>query len=329
TRRYLIDNTKCIMITLVVLGHFIEPLINSNNIIKSIFMSIYSVHMPIFVMLSGVFSRNEFKKENMIKLINSIFIPFFMFTLLYEAFYFLFTGSLSSYTVNFQPFWLLWFLFSLFIWKLLLPILLKSHYPVCFSLMISLIAGYIDSIGYFMGILRTIYFLPFFIVGYKWIGNLIECKKLRKIPKSVYFVILIFNMVFFLLITDFSHTWLYGSIPYAKLGSDGWRAVGIRLVLYSVSFISSFAILMVIPRKKSVLSKNGSNSIYVYLWHGFIVKICIWFGFLQWLKLKDPIVTMFVLFLISILLTLGLSTDKVRKKTQRILPKIKVTILRG
>lgn len=318
-RNYLIDNTKFIMIVLVVFGHLVEPLIRSNESIKTVYMAIYSVHMPIFVMLTGLLSKAKLTRRSIQKLVKAIVVPFIIFTLLYEVFHLAFTGFFSIYAIQLRPFWLLWFLYSLVIWRLLLPILLMFPYPVLLSVFISLVAGYIESIGYFLGISRTLYFLPFFVFGYKVVGSVIENKKLKQCPKIVYMIILFLNGIFFWFVNNHPVEWLYGSLSYEKLSVDTWLGLMIRIVIYAISMISSIAIFMLITRKKTVFSSYGANSMQVYLWHGFIVKIALWFGLLTFIGKNESLVTMSILFIFAIFITLILSTEYVRKRTQRLI----------
>lgn len=69
-----IDATKGILIFLVVLGHYLERLIGWNESLnQAILGSIYFVHMPAFIFISGMF----FKEEKNTRKINLLFIVIF------------------------------------------------------------------------------------------------------------------------------------------------------------------------------------------------------------------------------------------------------------
>ena len=53
------DNNKCLMICLVVFGHFAEFQAGSSDICKSMFLFIYTFHMPMLLFVSGVFFKTE------------------------------------------------------------------------------------------------------------------------------------------------------------------------------------------------------------------------------------------------------------------------------
>ena len=58
------DNIKFILITLVVIGHLADEFTINSNAYKSIFLFIYSFHMPAFIFISGLFhnEKNILKK---------------------------------------------------------------------------------------------------------------------------------------------------------------------------------------------------------------------------------------------------------------------------
>ena len=57
-----LDQLKGIGIVLVVVGHFIEPYREMFPIINSIFICIYSFHMPLFCLVSGILGKFNGKK---------------------------------------------------------------------------------------------------------------------------------------------------------------------------------------------------------------------------------------------------------------------------
>ena len=58
-RIYLFDNIKFLAILLVVIGHAINFLTETdgNMLEKSLFLTIYSIHMPLFIFISGLFLK--------------------------------------------------------------------------------------------------------------------------------------------------------------------------------------------------------------------------------------------------------------------------------
>lgn len=320
-RNHLLDNTKIITIFLVVFGHLIEPLIQNSTLIKSIYMSIYSVHMPIFVIISGMFAKNVLTNQNVKKIINSSLIPFFAFTIIYELFSFILFKKVSSYTLNIQPYWILWFLYSLFFWKLTLPLILKLKYPLTISITISLVAGYFEDIGYFLGVSRTLYFFPFFIIGYQLKHSAYSLSSFEKIPKVIFFAIIIFNLIWFYFNSTFPSQWLLGSYSYTFFGYEPVHSLLLKLTFYGVSFISSLALLMLFPKNQHKYTAMGKNSLLVYVWHGFFIKFIIGIGFIRLLSEQNDFVSLTLLFIIAITLTTILSMNFISQYTNTLILK--------
>ena len=318
-RNYMIDNAKVIMILLVVFGHLIEPIINNSNVLKLAWVSIYSFHMPVFIMLAGMVTQTCFTKEKVYKLNSSIAIPLLIFTIIYELFDFLTRGEFSHYTYNLQPYWILWFLYSLFIWKLVLPVFLELRYPLTASIIISIGAGYFEDIGYFLGVSRTIYFFPFFIIGYYLTYYDLLQRKALNLSKIIYSSILLLNVMFFWLLLDKSNKWLLGSLSYNNLEVDGLEGSLIRVTMYFVSIITSISVLKLIPNVKLTISSLGAKSLYVFLWHGFFVKIILGIGLLRIIEAMGTFPTVSLLFLIAIATTWFLSIDLVSNSTDKVL----------
>jgi len=320
-RNNVFDNTKLFMIFLVVFGHFIEPVISKSEGIKAIFMSIYSFHMPVFIILSGMLSKVDLSENRIVKNITSLIVPFLIFTVLYEILNVITGKGISHYTLTWQPYWILWFLFSMFIWKTTLPIVMQFRFPLLLSVLISLAAGYVSDVGYFLGISRTLYFFPFFIVGYILGPKVLSSEFLKKIPSLVYLLVLALNLSIFWLCRELPHQWLYGSVGYAKVGDADVSALLVRATLYLISFISSIAILMLMPSKETVLTKRGENSLFVYIWHGFFIKIAVYFGLINMLINVSSVFALIVLFVSSIVITGLLSNQFVATQTNSLLLK--------
>ena len=55
------DNLKGLLIISVVIGHFVEPLVEYSWAYKVIWTAIYFVHMPLMIFLAGMFIKNIVK----------------------------------------------------------------------------------------------------------------------------------------------------------------------------------------------------------------------------------------------------------------------------
>ena len=57
------DNLKGLLIISVVIGHFVEPLVEYSWVYKVIWTAIYFVHMPLMIFLAGMFIKNIVKDK--------------------------------------------------------------------------------------------------------------------------------------------------------------------------------------------------------------------------------------------------------------------------
>lgn len=165
-RNYQIENLKIILIFCVIFGHLLETLEGGYGLYKII----YSFHMPMFLFLNGWLApRNYASKKTMFKLV----YPYVLFQVLYQLFhaYVINEGS-EEFCVQFStPYWLLWYLLSLIFYYLLIPAIATESrkYAVAAlvgTVILALVIGFDNTIGYYMSLSRTFVFLPFFVFGY-------------------------------------------------------------------------------------------------------------------------------------------------------------------
>ena len=148
------DNAKFLLISLVIIGHIIEPLIHNNHIVKTTYLFIYSFHMPAFVLISGYFFKHS---HHLPRRIIKLLILYLLFSLLYLPY-----TNVQPFLL--RPFWILWFIVSLIFWNVMLPYVTKTKHPILLTILFALLAGYMDSIGYFLSLSRTVVFFPFFVI---------------------------------------------------------------------------------------------------------------------------------------------------------------------
>jgi fucose 4-O-acetylase-like acetyltransferase len=303
------DNAKFLLIALVVLGHFFTTLTHHHEILKAMYKTIYSFHMPAFILLSGVFAKGFYEKGYLVKLIRRIIVPYFTFQIIYTIYYY-FLYDHSTFSLDFlMPQWSLWFLLSLFCWYILLLgyAKLNPFIGIGLSIIIALLVGYLDSIANYVSLSRTLVFFPFLLIGYH-LGR----ERLKQFIKPsihiVSFVFILIVLVGFYLDSDFSSKWLYGSKPYGEIETVTALSMLKRLGVMCVSFLMIFCFLSFVPRKQYFFTKWGKQTLYVYLLQGFIIK---YFRESEWEKYFDGIGSFIILTAISILVTIILSSKVV------------------
>lgn len=264
------DNLRGILVFSVVFGHLIEAGLAQGGLLRNVYILIYLVHMPLFAALSGYFSAGS---TNFPRLFKTVILPFLVAELAYRAFHFGLTGKIHSFV---EPFWHLWFLLSLACWRLILPVWKRLKFPVITALAISLIVGGIDAIGLPFSLSRTIYFFPFFLVGYllpKWPID----KPSHRLWGAV--VLLAAAMIVTALPENYSLSWLYGAYGYANQGVGFVEGAAIRAAHYGASLLLGFAVFSLIPNVQSVISVIGTHTMAIFLGHGFIVLLLRKIGF--------------------------------------------------
>ena len=269
-RDYYFDNLKFLLIALVVIGHVIEPMSSSGNL-KFLYILIYLFHMPLFSFVTGYFS----KKYAPIKLLKNVAIPYMAFQILYFLFTRFVLGDINNTFSFFTPYWIMWYLLSLLTWQLVVPIF-QFRYSIIVAIVIGILAGYDNSVSYFFSLSRTIYFFPFFLMGYKfskgWFFNLMSIKP--RIIISILGLIAI-SVGVYRLSDTIDIRLLYGSYSYSALKLSSWYAGVYRLLLYVITTTISICFLSIVPSRVTIFTDLGSRTLNVYLLHGFIIKLMV------------------------------------------------------
>ncbi|ATD56826.1 hypothetical protein BTM21_03280 [Clostridium chauvoei] len=187
-RNYLLDNLKVLLIFCVVFGHVIEYYINQSQILKGIYIFIYIFHMPLFVFISGYFSKNIEKISK--SAIKGLLLPYIIFNMIwYTAVY---IGTREFMFSVLYPGWTLWYLLSLFFWRISLKHLINIKYILPISFIFGLLIGLLPGGSSVLSISRTITFLPFFLLGYYTRENhLDKIKEKNKLISTIIIIIFI------------------------------------------------------------------------------------------------------------------------------------------
>lgn len=265
------DNAKFVLIFLVVFGHLIQPFVGDSSKVNTLYMWIYTFHMPAFIFLAGFFAKGSGNWAYIVKLAKKLLVPYLIFQALYTAYYF-WIGKAAWQTGLFDPQWSLWFLCSLFSWHILLGFFRKmpAFWSVALAVVLGLGVGYFGEVGHTFSLSRTFVFFPFFLIGY-WLTEEYMMWLKRRSMRAVSVIIMLAVGVAIYFAPDFNTGWLLASKSYGDLGMPAFGGLA-RLLVYLTSALMAMSVLVWIPKKRGRLTHLGTRTLYVYLLHGFFIQ---------------------------------------------------------
>ena len=303
TRVYFFDNLKYVLILLVILGHLFEIYYDKSNVMKAGFNFIYLFHMPLFILISGYFSK-KFKPEKILNFFLLCFLSLFLIRTLET----LFLNKPFNYNfLSFQS--ASWYLFVLAIYNITLPLIksLKKQYVIAFSVLFALYVGYVVSVKDLFIASRIIVFYPFFLLGYY-----ASLDDIKKVVKPKYFLISLLGIItIFLLFYFFKDLYVLrglftGRNSYKTVFGDYYIYGGfIRLIYYIASLITMIMVMNIVPKCKMFLSKYGARTLQIYIlqmYFLFFIRNTSISSYLYKTGVYLPIVLLLLAFLLSILL---------------------------
>lgn len=273
-----IDNLKIILIFLVVVTHYAGMYIDVPSM-QSIYNAFCSFLMPEFIFITGYLSK-KIVSQRKSDIIN-VLVPY----LLLQAYHLIFTkmtglgnGSFNITIPTFQN----WYLLALFIWRLLVPYFhfFNKTAAIIAVFAISLLIGFIPQFDKFLALHRAIFYLPFFVLGYFCIDIKNIIARFHRF-KPLFILLFFCSIAAIILLSYFSKKISY-LITYAYLPAFGYHSLKyytaksllpfvIRFFGMAISIFISWFNLFLVPMKKTWYSKFGRNTIYVFLFHMFLV----------------------------------------------------------
>lgn len=320
-RNHLLDNVKGVLIFLVVFGHSMEVFKRDFFVAQTLYTFIYMFHMPVFVFISGYFSKNTVKAKR--TAFRSFFIPYVVFNVLWTGMLALFLGKGAFSLIT--PGWALWYLLSMFFWRSFLGDFVRIKYIMPISIAVGLLAGVMGEFDAVLSLSRTIVFFPFFLAGYYCTEErLFWAKKFSKIPS----VIIIALSAFLAFWVNFKNLvpveFLYGNQSFRHFVSHLWVGILYRAVFYCIGFAFVFVLVNLGSSHQRFFSKIGRNTLSIYILHTYLLGAL--FGlmyFIPWVWGK-----LAVSFAASVMIVWILSRDHVNRWFTKLLSQMvkKITI---
>lgn len=303
TRNHKLDAVKMFLIICVIFAHV--PLLNGfldiglpekyDLITKVSVRGIYAFHMPLFVLLSGYFTKKKALKEQFrgsLKLIK-LFLIFHVVDLVITAYAY---EKLPSISDIFYPSFALWYLLCLFYWRLLISALPGNWEPkwiLLAAIFLSLAIGFTPIRGH-LGLHRFFSFMPYFIIGHYYgrnVLNFIENKLVTALTPPLWKITIVLIFLSIMAVSALNPYWLDVIIsPY----KNNW-GIFFRMSYLAYSLILSGLLLAIFSFIKewrdNVFSHYGSDTMLFYVIHPYILYgiVRLWCHFTNAINIIDTL----------------------------------------
>lgn len=269
------DILKFLLIFLVVFGHVIDTYFDESAWAKSLIVIIYSFHMPVFVFVSGLFSKKNIQQKRYEKIIGYLFMYFIIKMII--ALGRVVAVKKMGFSVLSES-GLPWYMLAMFAFQLVTIAIrnFSSKYILVFSILLSCFAGYDIEIDDRFCLMRLIVFFPFFYLGYilnpKKVVRFFDNKALKLFSA----VILVgFIVAVWLNPDDFYELrpLLTGRNSYEPLNEVFDFGALIRLAYYLAVTIIGAAVVCLVPKRlgNGGIARLGSRTLQIYSLHYFFI----------------------------------------------------------
>ncbi|BDM69409.1 membrane protein [Streptomyces nigrescens] len=303
------DNAKYLAVVLVAMGHTWEPLTHGGRVAMALYMTVYTFHIPAFVLISGYFSRGfDLSPAKLKRLITSVAVPYVVFEVLYAYFQRWVHDTPNEPISLTSPYYLDWFLAALFIWRLTTPLWKLVRWPVPLALVIAVLAAASPQVGNDFAMRRVLQFLPFFVLGLHLKPAHFDLLRQRAIRVAAAPVILAAAVFAYWAAPRMNTAWFRQNNAVQDLGMPAWVSPVMELALFGCALVLTVCFLALVPPRQTWFTKLGAGTLYGYLLHGFAIKMARWSGWydtLPWVRTPagEVVVTLLAVTLITLLCT--------------------------
>ncbi|TDD33451.1 acyltransferase [Actinomadura sp. KC06] len=265
------DNAKYFAILLVVAGHSLANLLNV-PLAKGLYLFVYMFHMPLFIVITGYFSRNwTFAGGKARKLITNVGVPYVVFEFAYSLYDWL-AGRNELEISLLNPYYLTWFLCALFMWRLSTPVWQQIRWPLAVAVGFALLS-YMSDLGGTFDIHRVLGLLPFYVLGLTLKPHHFELLK-KPVARPIGAVVLAAGLGGSYLVMDrMARNWIYWKHAHFEMGVGNFTGTLMRLAMFVCATVLVAAFLTQIPRRRHWFTGLGAATLYAYLLHGFVTRL--------------------------------------------------------
>ncbi|MFJ7899403.1 acyltransferase family protein [Streptomyces sp. NPDC096198] len=267
------DNAKYLAIVLVALGHAWEPLKEGSRVLQAAYLCIYAFHMPAFIIISGYFSRSfDLRPDRLKRLVTGVVVPYIVFETAYALFQRIVDRGPAVPISLLDPWYLMWFLAALFVWRMITPLVKLVRYPLALAVALSMLASVSPEIGDDLDLQRVFQFLPFFVLGLSLKQEhfaLVRRRSVRILSVPVFAAAF---AVAWWASPRMNSGWFCRCDSAQELGAPWWTGPVMTLALLGCSLALTACFYAWVPGRTTWFTALGASTLYGYLLHGFLVK---------------------------------------------------------
>lgn len=157
------DNTRLLAALLICAGHFTDPFITPGNSWAALWVALWPLRVPVFVVLAGRFTSTEpltwGRMWRLVRDVGFVYVIFQTIAIVQTGWY----RGLWDWSYD-EPGLALWFLMSLLVWRVLAPLLWRLPGRWWWAFALGLGSGFLDVTTQWAWA-RTLGWLPVFMVG--------------------------------------------------------------------------------------------------------------------------------------------------------------------
>ncbi|TQK44607.1 fucose 4-O-acetylase-like acetyltransferase [Streptomyces sp. SLBN-118] len=267
------DNAKYLAIVLVAIAHAWEPVMDGSRASRSLYLLVYTFHMPAFILISGYFSRSYAGRPDQLRrLLTGIAVPYVVFEIVYSLFRRWAQHAPEQPISLLDPFYLTWFLAALFIWRLTTPLWRLIRWPVPVALALASLAALTPNIGADLNLQRVLQFLPFFVLGLSLKPEHFQLVRRREVRLLALPLFAGAGAFAYWASPRMNFSWLYRSSSAQELGQPWWVGVVMTLAFFGCAALLTAGFLAWVPRRRTWFTVLGAGTICGYLGHGLLIK---------------------------------------------------------
>jgi fucose 4-O-acetylase-like acetyltransferase len=267
------DNAKYLTLVLVACGHAWEPLTHGSRAATAAYLTVYAFHMPAFALISGYFSRSfDMAPQRLKRLVTGVVVPYLVFETAYTLFY-RWAQDDPGYPLSLlDPWYVMWFLAALFVWRLTTPVWLMLRHPLPVALGLAVLAACSPDLGGDLSLQRVLGFLPYFVLGLTlrpahFARLRTRGARLLALPVAAGALAAAYGVA-----PWFDAGWLYHRGAVTGQGAPRWAGLLTTPAFFLLALLLTACFLAWVPRRPLWCTTLGAGTMYGYLLHGFLIK---------------------------------------------------------